>query len=392
MNTTRDSRPTDARRTSSQEDLVTAAAGAWLVLALFSDGWAHLNVPELESFFTPWHGALYAGFLAAASWVAVIGLRRGLRPPDLLGSPVATARRLPVGYPLAAAGVVTFGLGGVLDLLWHVAFGVEEGLDALLSPSHLTLFAGGVLLLSAPARAAWSGHVDLPTHFRERFPELLSLTLTTGLTAFFLLYTSPFVRPGFDEDLRPVPHGEPGHDLAELSAVVTLSSYLLTTALLVVPLLLLARRAPLPRGAITLLVGSTAWLSVALQGFEHAALAAAVTVAAALVDLLLSRGAVRRRLGHRASLPLLGACLPAAVWSAHLAALALTAGVGYPVALWTGTLLLTLLAGLVLGLVAQPAGDLGGRGRAGGDADGSAAQVDDAPLEPVPVAGLPLYP
>lgn len=49
-----------------------------------------------------------------------------------------------------------FGLGGVLDLLWHTAFGVEQGIDALLSPSHLTLFVGGMLLLTAPVRGAWT--------------------------------------------------------------------------------------------------------------------------------------------------------------------------------------------------------------------------------------------
>jgi hypothetical protein len=53
-------------------DLMKAAIGARLVAAVFSDGWAHFNVPELESFFTPWHAALYLAFAAMAGWVGLL--------------------------------------------------------------------------------------------------------------------------------------------------------------------------------------------------------------------------------------------------------------------------------------------------------------------------------
>lgn len=59
--------------------MVTALIGLWLVGAVFSDGWAHFNVPELESFFTPWHLALYAGFAVIAVWVGLLAWR-GRRP------------------------------------------------------------------------------------------------------------------------------------------------------------------------------------------------------------------------------------------------------------------------------------------------------------------------
>lgn len=36
-----------------RRDVVTVVIGMWLVAAVFSDGWAHFTVPELESFFTP---------------------------------------------------------------------------------------------------------------------------------------------------------------------------------------------------------------------------------------------------------------------------------------------------------------------------------------------------
>ncbi|KRE45130.1 hypothetical protein ASG92_12450 [Arthrobacter sp. Soil736] len=59
-------------RTDGRRDLVTELLGLWLVLAVFLDGWAHLNLPSLETFFTPWHAALYSGMLATAAWTAVV--------------------------------------------------------------------------------------------------------------------------------------------------------------------------------------------------------------------------------------------------------------------------------------------------------------------------------
>ena len=64
--------------TSARDDLVTTMFGIWLILGLFTDGWAHLNLPGLETFFTPWHGVLYSGFVAGALWLGVLA-RRGRR-------------------------------------------------------------------------------------------------------------------------------------------------------------------------------------------------------------------------------------------------------------------------------------------------------------------------
>lgn len=341
-------------RASFRDDVVTVAAGTWMVLALFADGWAHQNVPGLDTFFTPWHLALYSGFLAAAAWVGVLALRR--RRPGQVGrrSPWELSRSLPAGYPLAAAGVLVFGAGGVLDLLWHTAFGVEVGIDALLSPSHLILLAGALLLLTAPVRAAWLSSAELPARFRVRLPELLSLTLTTGLVAFFLIYVSAFLRPGVNEAFVNVPEGAAGHEEAQLPAIATLGAYLLTTALIVVPLLLLARRALFPRGAATLLIGTVVWLSAGLQEFARLELPIAATIAAVVVDVVLVRLDRIRGLDARARLPLVGALIPAVLWPAQLAAIASTDAIRYPIALWTGVVVLSVFLGGMLGILAAP--------------------------------------
>jgi hypothetical protein len=338
------------QRAHRREDLVTALVGAWLILALFSDGWAHFNVPELEGFFTPWHGALYSAFAAATLWVAALGLRRGVGLTEGLRQPMLAVRHLPAGYPLAAVGVVVFGLGGVLDLLWHTAFGVEQGIDALLSPSHLTLFVGGMLLLTAPVRGAWTAP-DGAAGLRARSAELLSLSLSASLAAFFLLYASTFLRPGVDEAFVRLPENAPGHDAAEAAAVLTSTSYLVTTALLVIPLVLLAKRGAVPRGAVVLLVVPVVWLSAALAEFEQLAIAVAVTGAAVVADIVVSR---LDALPFRLRLPIVGAALPGLLWPAAMVAVAVTDALRYPVALWTGVLVLTVLTGALLGGVARP--------------------------------------
>ncbi len=40
-----------------------------LVSGLYADGWAHVNVPGLETFFTPWHGVLYGSFALLVAWL-----------------------------------------------------------------------------------------------------------------------------------------------------------------------------------------------------------------------------------------------------------------------------------------------------------------------------------
>jgi hypothetical protein len=46
------------------------------------------------------------------------------------------------GYGWALAGVGLVAAGRLLGVAWHRLFGVEVGLDALLSPTHLLLLSG----------------------------------------------------------------------------------------------------------------------------------------------------------------------------------------------------------------------------------------------------------
>ncbi len=58
--------PAPRPRLRPGEELLTVLLATWLIIGLFLDGWAHDNVPELESFLTPWHAVFYSGFVATA--------------------------------------------------------------------------------------------------------------------------------------------------------------------------------------------------------------------------------------------------------------------------------------------------------------------------------------
>ena len=45
-------------------DWIMVVVSVWWLGGLFIDGWAHSNVPQLETFFTPWHAVFYSGYLA----------------------------------------------------------------------------------------------------------------------------------------------------------------------------------------------------------------------------------------------------------------------------------------------------------------------------------------
>ena len=332
--------------TSVRDDLVTTGFGAWMIVGLFVDGWAHLNLAGLETFFTPWHGVLYSGFAAGAGWLTVLALRghrAGLRWPEAL----------PRGYRLGAAGVLLFGAGGVGDMIWHVIFGVENGIDALLSPTHLVLLTGAALALSSALRAGWARPVG-PRRpgLRAELPAVVSLTLVTALAAFFLLYTSVFTDPTASTPYLPAPEGTPEHAASETPVAAGVAGYLVTTVLLVLPLLLAERQGRRPRGAVVLLVGAVSWLSAAVGGFTPFGLTAAalVTGAAVLVEVLTDLAALAK-LSPALRLPVFGASVPALLWPAQLAAVAVTVGIGWPVELWSGVVVLSALAAATLGVL-----------------------------------------
>ena len=155
-------------------DWLMAAFGSWLIGGLYLDGWAHIHVPALETFFTPWHAVLYSGYIAGA-----VALAETLRRNRARGASRWDA--LPVGYGLSLAGAFLFFFGGLADMLWHIVFGIEEGVEGLISPSHLVLALGGSLMITGPLRAGLAHPAGAARPWLARMPMVVSLTIFLSL-------------------------------------------------------------------------------------------------------------------------------------------------------------------------------------------------------------------
>jgi hypothetical protein len=330
------------------EDFVTIGLSLWLVAGVFVDGWAHTNLDVLDTIFTPWHAILYSGYLATAIWIGDVVRRRG-RPAR--GQSIWAV--IPRGYQLSVVGVMVFGAAGVGDLLWHSAFGIERGLDALLSPTHLGLFVGALLIVSTPFRLAWSnvdGVGEVPS-WPALLPALLSLAIAAALTCFMHMYLwgaglyNPLdARGAFPSSPQPVTAA-----VRELNDVIGLASVLVTNLILIAPLLILLRRWLPPFGSATLLFATIFGLMEALWGYEAYYSVLAAVAAGLLVDGLIR--ALRAGPDRVAELRIVATLAPLIVWGLDFLAVQLVWGMPWTAELWGGALVMSSLAGLGISLL-----------------------------------------
>ena len=170
-------------------DWIAVVLATWALGGLYLDGWAHHHGRVDSSFLTPWHGVLYAGVFGTFLFL-LIELRRGVDA----GLPWRWA--LPPGYPLSLAAALLFLVAGMGDALWHALFGVEVELETLLSPTHLLLAVAGILLMSGPARSAWSRPVSAgDSGWPSLGPLVISAALLYSVLTFFTQFAHPISAP-----------------------------------------------------------------------------------------------------------------------------------------------------------------------------------------------------
>lgn len=181
------------------------AAFEWLMgvlaIALISglnlDIWAHAHGRVDQSFFTPWHAVLYGSMALNGIVLGIVAAR------NVLYHRYPLRRSLPAGYGLSLIGVIVFAIGGGLDLLWHTLFGIEEDIQALLSPTHLLLAVSAALILTGPIRSA---AIRLRREQRPSWathgPLVLSIAATLTLLGFFTQYAHPLYSEYGTKDTR----------------------------------------------------------------------------------------------------------------------------------------------------------------------------------------------
>jgi hypothetical protein len=316
-------------------DWVMAVLSAVFVGGLFLDGWAHTHGRVDQSFFTAWHAVFYAGYAAVAvALVASLLKNRGRGYP--------WRRALPPGYGLSMFGALIFTAGGAGDLIWHTLFGIEAGVEAVLSPTHLALALGLGLLASGPVRAAWQ-RPEAVSGWAAQGPMLLALTVTLSVLTFFTEYAHPVVFPAAGA----------GHPYGG-SEGLGVASILLQTGVLMGTILLAVRFGTLPAGALTLMVT----LNAVAMGFvnSHGAYPLALVVAAAAGGL--SADLLRAQLHPSAGRPVawrfFASLVPAIFYLYYFLALRLTEGISWSVHLWAGSIVLAGLTGWLLSYLLIP--------------------------------------
>ena len=256
---------------SYRDDLVTALLGGWFAVGLMLDAWAHNNRPGLETFFTPWHAVFYSGFLATAGWVLWV-CRSSLRSRGLAS--------VPAGYAATLVAIVAFALGGVGDLAWHTAFGIEQDIAILFSPTHLVLVASMFVIVTTPLRSA-RADPSLPhcPGLVRLLPAVLSVAFAATLVLLMLQYANVLT---YSPD--GVVFSLSGGDRGETGGFV--SSLAVTNVVLLLPVLTVARRWRPPVGTATLVYASTGALSAAVSGGRHVVLIGALVLSGVVVDLV----------------------------------------------------------------------------------------------------------
>jgi hypothetical protein len=322
------SQPRSRRALALRDEAVYMLCGLWMITGLYIDGWAHqANKPE--TFFTPWHLVLYSGFGAAVVYSGLVALRESRTG---VASVLGDDR-------LTSLGVVLFVAGAVGDFVWHELFGIEVDLEALISPTHLLLMIGGLLMVTMPFRTMTDAE---PDDLQTTVVRSASGFLALGVVAFFLMYLMPWGEAeAFLEPYRP------GTDGSDLEVAFGMAMVIVSTALFLGAALLLASRERLLPGTATVGLTAVAFAQSGLEGWDNVLAVLGATAAGVVIEALVARGVPLR---------IVGAAGGAALWSGVFALLHAQHGVEWSPSLWTGAVVFAAMTGVGVAELLSPRG------------------------------------
>ncbi|MGZ4030913.1 MAG: hypothetical protein ACXVDJ_01865 [Tumebacillaceae bacterium] len=331
-------------RTSVGKNLMTMVFGMWLIAGVFIDGFAH-NHGVVETFFTPWHAILYSGFLATAAWIMCV-IFQNKRTAGL-----SWLQSIPQGYGIGTVGIFVFLLGGLGDMWWHTVFGIEKNVSALLSPTHLILLLGALMILSSPFRVGWNDSKLNEPSWKQFLPTLLSIELTTAAVAFFLMYAWNFrhnlaSQQNVDWVTAYAPH------LIEAEANRGLMEILLDTILMMYPVFLMMRRWKTPFGTFAFHMTFLATTMAVLDGFMNWQVILVMLAGGLVADVLFH--SLKPGPGRMWVYRVIALAVPVVIWGLYFLGMAIIAGIGWPPELWCGSIVEAALVSLGLCLLGLP--------------------------------------
>jgi hypothetical protein len=327
---------TAARRTAPatrRENLLTSLFATWLIVGLFVDGWAHNNLSELETFWTPWHALFYSGFGATAAWIVWMMRGRMLDGASMV-------RSIPAGYRSSVVGLGIFAAGGIGDAIWHTLFGIETDVDALFSPTHILLVTGIMLIVTGPLRSMSARFPTRRIPKGEFLPAGISMTMSLLLVSFFTMYSWAPTSGIYGVPFTPNRAGG-------FEAVYGVLVILVTTVTVSSAVLWLSARWLVPFGTFTAMlavIGSL--MSGMLDEFGQPWEILPVAAAGLAADLLILRFDPTPQ--RMVTWMLFGGAVPLVLWTVHFALFAGLRGLGWTAELWGGVPVLGGMAGALL--------------------------------------------
>lgn len=324
---------------SDGELLVLMVCNLVTTVGLAGDIARHLQTPDKlqGDFLSSWHLVLYGGVTSVGLWLGLGAVRRG---PAF----VTAAGTTTIGFLLLA-------FGGVADAAWHAAYGTEANVEALVSPPHLTVFAGLAFLLTSPMVVLWRRPVQR-LGFVSSLVALSSVVTAVLVTSLFTGFLSPLasgmsLSQGYVEPVL-------GTSPFDYDQVRGLGVAVWTVALLAAAFtLLLVRFRPVPGlvglgifmcGAPTLILSDPSITGPLAAGYAAAGVSTEVLVA------LLARPTLGR---WGASIT--GAALGSSLWTVTFFLLHDDGRLAWSQAMWGGTIMLSGMVGAaVAALVTVP--------------------------------------
>lgn len=319
----------------------------WWIAGGYTDMWAHAHIPELETFFTPWHGVFFTGFLSTATLFVVTAIQNHRK-----GSPWESS--LPRVYLVSLLGMAGFFVGGTADMLWHIAFGIEKDLAIIISPPHIIIAVSSMTVTMSICRIIWSA--DGHPAGTPRYILILLLAYMTMAFNYMLDYFNPFAFPymakSFAESRLYTPQIGDVVVTPRLAEILGFGNVVLFTAFFMGVILMSVRYWRPPFGTFTVVFILNVTAVILAYGRYYWFIATAA-VAGLLADLIYHH-VVPRYPEHHRGVRLFAFAVPVILFSGYALTILATDRTIWSWEMWGGTILISGLVGYLLTYLTFP--------------------------------------
>jgi hypothetical protein len=303
--------------------------------AAYFDAWTYVNTTSGKSLLEPWQdAALHLSWLMLTTYLVVVmavNIRRG----------IAITRSLPAGYGWSFIGCLVFSAMVLLDRWAQLVFGSELGLSALFSPPRVGEIIAGGLMVTGPLRAAWS-RKDVEAGLGAIVAAALLLSTITFVTQFAHPFRDPWAAGA----------GPTREAIFWVAEDLGVAGLVLQGVALTATFLLLVRRFRIRFGSFTVICLINGALVAPLKEHWGMLLVAIVTGITADASYALFKPGASRPGRLRAFAFL----VPASFAATFFLVIAFAQGIWWPAHIWSGAILVTGLAGMLISYLAYTPG------------------------------------